>query len=136
MVMVNLGSTDDSRYTGYREITDRDVLDLQCNIIQGTCSTSFGIWQLCLGSQGVVLQQEIKKVQNRAARFVTSNYCFETGSMTEALQGVLGNRGIRPFISGEQRNKSLKLKGTGETPEERQFWGTGNIENQDFDFGE
>ena len=23
-----------------------------------------------------------KKVQNRAARFVTSNYCFETGSMT------------------------------------------------------
>ena len=29
--MVNLGSTDDSRYTGYREITDRDVLDLQCN---------------------------------------------------------------------------------------------------------
>ena len=30
MVRVNLGSTDDSRYTGYREITDRDVLDLQC----------------------------------------------------------------------------------------------------------
>ena len=30
MVMVYLGSTDDSRYTGYREITDRDVLDLQC----------------------------------------------------------------------------------------------------------
>ena len=30
MVMVNLGSTDDSRYTGYCEITDRDVLDLQC----------------------------------------------------------------------------------------------------------
>ena len=30
MVMVSLGSTDDSRYTGYREITDRDVLDLQC----------------------------------------------------------------------------------------------------------
>ena len=33
MVMVNLGSTDDSRYTGYREITDRDVLDLQCTNI-------------------------------------------------------------------------------------------------------
>ena len=47
--------------------------------------------------------------------------------------GVLGNRGIRPFISEEQRNKSLKLKGTGG---QRQFWGTGNIENQDFDFGE
>ena len=81
------------------------------NIIQGTCSTSFGIWQLCLGSQGVVLQQEIKKVQNRAARFVTSNYCFETGSMTEALQGVLGNRGIRPFISGEQKSKTEGNRG-------------------------
>ena len=41
--------------------------------------------------------------------------------------------GIRSFISGEKRNKSLKLKGTGE---QRQFWGTGNIENQDFDFWE
>ena len=36
-------------------------------------------------------------------------------------------------MSGEQGNKSLKLKGTGE---QRQFWGIGNIENQDFDFGE
>ena len=30
----------------------------------------------------MVLQQEFEKVQNRAARFVTSNYCFETGNMT------------------------------------------------------
>ena len=37
-------------------------------------------------SQGMVLQQEIEKVQNRAARFVTSNYCFETGSMTGILE--------------------------------------------------
>ena len=49
------------------------------------------------------------------------------------LPGVLGNKGIRPFISGEQGNKSPKLKGTGE---QRQVWGTGNIENQDFDFRE
>ena len=34
----------------------------------------------------MVLIEEIEKVQNRAARFVTSNYCFETGSMT----GILG----------------------------------------------
>ena len=46
---------------------------------------------------------------------------------------VLGNRGIRPFISGEQGNKSLKLKGTGE---QRQFLGTRNIDNRDFDLGE
>ena len=32
------------------------------------------------------LQQEIESVQNRAARFVTSNCCFETGSMTRILE--------------------------------------------------
>ena len=45
----------------------------------------------------------------------------------------MGNKGKRIFISRELGNKSLKLKGTGE---QRQLWGTGNIENQDFDFGE
>ena len=46
---------------------------------------------------------------------------------------VSGNRGIMSFISGEQGNKSLKLKGT---EDQRQLWGAGNIENQYFDFGE
>ena len=32
------------------------------------------------------LQEELEKVQNRAARFVTGNYVFQTGSMT----GILG----------------------------------------------
>ena len=32
------------------------------------------------------LQEELEKVQNRAARFVTRNYVFETGSTT----GILG----------------------------------------------
>ena len=36
-----------------------------------------------------------------------------------------------PSFSGEQGNKSLNMKGTGE---QRQFWETGNIENQDFSF--
>ena len=52
--------------------------------------------------------------------------------VNEAFPGVLGNRGIRPFISGKLGNKSLKLKGTGE---QGQFWETGNIENQDFYLG-
>ena len=34
-------------------------------------------------------------------------------------------------ISGEQGNTGLKWGG-----EQRPFWGTGNIGNQDFDFGE
>ena len=33
LLMENLGAMADSRYTGFREITDRDVLDLYC--IQG-----------------------------------------------------------------------------------------------------
>ena len=32
------------------------------------------------------LQEELEKIQNRAARFVTGNYVFETGTMT----GILG----------------------------------------------
>ena len=35
---------------------------------------------------GVVLQEELEIVQKRAARFVTGNYSYETGSMT----GILG----------------------------------------------
>ena len=35
---------------------------------------------------GVGLQNELEKVQNRAARFVTGNYKFETGSMTGILE--------------------------------------------------
>ena len=35
---------------------------------------------------GVVFQEELENVQKRAARFVTGNYNFETGSMT----GILG----------------------------------------------
>ena len=35
---------------------------------------------------GVGLQNELEKVQNRAARFVTANYNFETGSITGILE--------------------------------------------------
>ena len=50
---------------------------------------------------------------------------------SEALPVVWGNRGIKPFISGEQGNKSLKLKGT-----KAIFGNREHIENQDFDFVE
>ena len=39
------------------------------------------------------LQEELEKVQNRAARFVTRNYVYETGSMTGILPR-LGEAGI------------------------------------------
>ena len=35
---------------------------------------------------GVGVQNELEKVQNRAARFVTGNYIFETGGMTGILE--------------------------------------------------
>ena len=41
-----------------------------------------GLWQFGLGPPGVVLQEELESVQKRAARFVTGNYNYETGSMT------------------------------------------------------
>ena len=44
--------------------------------------------------------------------------------------GEQGKRGI--FFQGN-RNKGLKLRGTGE---HKQFWGTGNRENHNFVFGE
>ena len=39
-----------------------------------------------LDPSGEGLQNELEKVQNRAARFVTGNYNFETGSMTGILE--------------------------------------------------
>ena len=39
------------------------------------------VWDLHTGK----LQEELEKVQNRAARFVTRNYVYETGSMTDIL---------------------------------------------------
>ena len=35
---------------------------------------------------GIVVQEELENVQNSAARFVTGNYNFETGSMTSILE--------------------------------------------------
>ena len=40
------------------------------------------VWDLDTGK----LQEELEKVQNRAARFVTRNYVYETGSMTDILR--------------------------------------------------
>ena len=51
-----------------------------------------GLWQFGLGPPpppappDVVLQEELESMQKRAARFVTGNYNYETGSMT----GILG----------------------------------------------
>ena len=48
------------------------------------------------------LQEELEKVQNRAARFVTGNYVFETGSMN----GILGQL---KWESLKKRRKDSRL---------------------------
>ena len=39
-----------------------------------------------MGLYSIVVQEELEKVQNRAARFVTGNYNFETGNMASILE--------------------------------------------------
>ena len=53
--------------------------------IKDWCAQS---WNLTVvwDPSGVGLQNELEKIQNRAARFVTGNYNFETGSMTDILE--------------------------------------------------
>ena len=51
---------------------------------------------------GVVLQEELESVQKRAARFVTGNYNYETGSMT----GILGQL---KWESLKKRRKDSRL---------------------------
>ena len=54
--------------------------------IQRTGAYSPGMQQFCVGPSGVGLQDELEKVQNRAAKFVTGNYNYETGNMTGILE--------------------------------------------------
>ena len=53
-------------------------------------------------ASGVVLQEELESVQKRAARFVTGNYNYETGSMT----GILGQL---KWESLKKRRKDARL---------------------------
>ena len=53
---------------------------------------------------GVGLQNELEKVQNRAARFVTGNNNFETGSMTDILEHLK-----RESLKKQRRDSRLIL---------------------------
>ena len=64
-------------------------------------------------------------------------FLFSDIILNEALSGVLGNgeQGnlFRGWGGGGTREQKCKNE---EIREQRQFWGTENVENQDFDFGE
>ena len=51
------------------------------------------------------LQEELERVQNRAARFVTRNYVYETGSMT----GILRQLKWEPLKKRRKDNRRILL---------------------------
>ena len=51
-------------------------------LVRSVLEYSGSVWD----PSGVGLQNELEKVQNRAAKFETGNYNFETGSMTGILE--------------------------------------------------
>ena len=65
------------------------------------------------------LQKELEKVQNRAARFVTRNYDYETGSMT----GILGQLKWESLKKRRKDNRLILLykglKGKAKIPTRR-----------------
>ena len=54
---------------------------------------------------GIVLQEELESVQKRAARFVTANYSYETGSMT----GILGQLKWESLKKRKKDNRLILL---------------------------
>ena len=55
----------------------QDIVKKVCPVLEYGSS----VWD----PQGVVLHEELESVQKRAAIFVTGNYNYETGSMTDIL---------------------------------------------------
>ena len=55
--------------------------------------------------QSLVLQEELESVQKRAARFVTGNYSYETGSMT----GILGQLKWESLKKSRKDNRLILL---------------------------
>ena len=61
----------------------QDVKETACKgLVRPILAYTSPVWD----PYGIVVQEELEKVQNRAARFVTGNYNFETGSMTCTLE--------------------------------------------------
>ena len=73
-----LGFLRRNLYACPQEVKEAAYKGLVCLVLEYSGS----VWD----PSGVGLQNELEKVQNRAAKFVTGNYNFETGSMTGILE--------------------------------------------------
>ena len=75
----------------------------------------------------VVLQEELESVQKRAARFVTGNYNYKTGSMT----GILGQLKWESLKKRKKDNRLILLyKGKASVPTEDLIAKTRHCRNQ------
>ena len=74
----NLGFLRRNLYSCTQEVKEAAYKEL----IDPVLDYSSSVWD----QRGVVLHEELESVQKLAARFVTGNYNYETGSMT----GILG----------------------------------------------
>ena len=72
--------TECSQIHGYFRL--QILTDIQSNLSKRVLEYGSSVWD----PPGVVLQQELERMQKRAARFVTGNYKYETVSIT----GILG----------------------------------------------
>ena len=68
-------------------------------------ASNSGVWNSVWGPYTDKLQEELEKVQNRVARFVTRNYVYETGSMT----GILGQLKLESLKKRRKDNRLFLL---------------------------
>ena len=91
---------------------------------------------LLIGYEKLVLCSRNSRVRHffkaeNMKRKCTENKCSHFVQLRRPSQEFGGTGEQGHFFSGE-KGKNLKIRGTGE---HMQFWGIGNIENQDFVFG-
>ena len=92
-----LGFLRRNLYSCPQEVEETAYKGLVCPVLDYGSS----IWD----PLGVVLQEELESVQKRAARFVTGNYSYETGSMT----GILGQLKWESLKKRRNNNKLILL---------------------------
>ena len=66
-----------------KRLNDQDVKESAYKrLVHPVLEYGSSVWD----PSGILLQEELEKVQKRAARFVTGNYIYETGRMTGILE--------------------------------------------------
>ena len=117
-----LGFLRRNLYSCPQEVKEAAYKGLVCPVLDYGSS----VWD----PPGVVLQEELENVQKRAARFVTGNYNYETGSMT----GILGQLKWESLKKRRKDNRHILLykglKGKASVPTDDFILKTRHCRNQ------